>query len=143
MVLPEPDRPLTMKKLIGRFFEQRLVTFDQIFQRIDAPGTQDVGASRGLDQHREVAAGCDVQHDLGDLDIQNGTRALLCLQPVDLAHAAAVELLQAHAEVQFLAVAYRGFAEHQPDIEDAESAHFEIIRVPRDIGRPARPGRRG
>ena len=53
------------------------------------------------------------------------------LQAVDLAHFLALDGFQAHDQVQVLLVPHRGLAEHEPHVQDTETAHFEVIRQQR------------
>ena len=138
MVLPEPDRPLTMKKLMsvgwGGFIpaariavDQRLLALDEILHRVVTPVTQDVGAHRHLDQHRQVAAGRHEQHHLRHVHVEHPPGPLLRLQAVDAAHLRLLELFEAHDEVQPFFVAHGGLAAHHANVEDAEAAHLEKI----------------
>src|SRR3990167_816925 len=108
-----------------------LMPFHEILEGIEAPHAQDVGADGGFHQYRQVAAGADEQRHLRNLHVEDGAGHLLRFQAVDLAHFLALDGFQAHDQVQLLLVPYRGLAEHEPHVQDAQTAYFQVIREQR------------
>jgi hypothetical protein len=103
------------------------LSVDEVDAGIIPADAEDLMPHGGLDQDRQIPAGCDRHGDLRNGDPEDVADREATAQSIDTLQLPLVEGLKIDDQIQCLASHHRALAKHGADVEDPETSDLEEI----------------